>query len=60
VRYSKFYEFVSPDGKKTIEFTTILDFCNKNGLRPDCMRRILHGKAKKHKGWTVSELSKYD
>jgi len=54
VRYSKLYEFVSPNGEKIIEFTTIFDFCSKNNLRHDCMNKVLHGKRKSHKGWTVS------
>jgi hypothetical protein len=57
VRYSKLYEFVSPDGKKIIEFTTIFDFCSKNNLRTDCMNKVLRGKRKSHKGWTVSIAS---
>jgi hypothetical protein len=52
-KYSNYYEFISPTGEKISEFTTIIDFCKKYNLRPDCMRRVVLGKRKSHKGWTV-------
>ena len=51
-KYSNYYEFVSPNGEKIVEFTTIIDFCRKYNLRADCMRRVVLGQRKSHKGWT--------
>jgi len=51
-RHSHYYEFISPDGEKIIEFTTIIDFCKKHNLRPDCMRKVISGERKSHKGWS--------
>jgi hypothetical protein len=51
-RYSHYYEFISPDGEKIIEFTTIIDFCKKHNLRADCMRKVISGERKSHKRWS--------
>jgi hypothetical protein len=59
-RHSKHYEFVSPNGEKIVEFTTIIDFCEKYDLRPDCMRRVVLGQRKSHKGWTIPQVSQDD
>jgi hypothetical protein len=56
-KYSNYYEFISPFGDKIIEFTTILDFCKKHNLRADCMRKVILGQRKSHKGWTGKKIN---
>ena len=55
-KYCNYYEFISPTGEKILEFTTIIDFCKKYNLRADCMRRVMLGQRKSHKGWTGRKI----
>jgi hypothetical protein len=56
-KYCNYYEFISPKGEKIVEFTTIIDFCRRYNLRADCMRRVVLGQRKSHKGWTGRKLN---
>jgi hypothetical protein len=50
---SKEYYFYNPEGNK-IKIINLQNFCLKNNLSCDCMRQLIRGKAKKHKGWSYS------
>jgi hypothetical protein len=48
------YKLLSPEGN--IVVTTSLSYtCKENGLNVACMRRLMNGKQKQHKGWTFLE-----
>jgi hypothetical protein len=48
------YKLLSPDGEivvtKNLSYT-----CKENGLNVTCMRRLMNGEQKQHKGWTFLE-----
>ena len=50
------YKLLSPDGEivvtKNLSYT-----CKENGLNETCMRRLMNGKQKQHKGWTFLEIT---
>lgn len=49
---SKPYSFIDPDGVVHKGFN-LLDFCKLHGLDQRNMHKVLTGKARQHKGWTI-------
>ena len=47
---NKIYYFINPQNEK-IEIKGLKSFCNDNNLSYSCMRQLLYGKSKQHKGW---------
>lgn len=46
--------FISPSGEIVEEFTTIRMFCKKYNLCRSCIMRLIKGKQKQYKGWSMS------
>ena len=55
----KQFQLINPEGK-VIDVVGITKFCNQNNLNRDCIRKVLNGNQRKHKGWTkpVEEINK--
>ena len=53
----KKYILISPYGEN-VEIDKITEFCKENNLNYDCIRKVLNGKQRHHKGWTkpIQEL----
>ena len=47
----KKFKIISPDGN-IVEGVNLTKFCIENNLNYSCIRRVLCGKQKQHKGWT--------
>jgi group I intron endonuclease len=48
---------IAPDGTSHT-FTGIKRFCREHGLDPRATQRLIHGKFKQHKGWTIPHPEK--
>ena len=55
-RHNKLLCFVSPTGEVVKEFTTIRNFCKKYNLGRVGLMRLMKGKNKTCKGWTLYKL----
>ena len=55
-RHDKLLRFISPTGEVVEEFTTIRNFCKKYNLCRVGLMRLMKGKNKTCKGWTLYEL----
>lgn len=55
-RYNKLLKFVSPTGEVVEEFTTITKFCKKHNLHKSNLIKLMKGKSKTCKGWTLYKL----
>lgn len=49
---SKEYELISPEGN-LIKLKNLEKFARENNLSANCLRHVLSGRNKSHKGWTV-------
>jgi len=54
--HNKLLKFVSPTGEVVEEFTTITKFCKKHNLHKSNLIKLMKGKNKTCKGWTLYEL----
>jgi hypothetical protein len=55
-RHNKLLKFVSPTGEVVEEFTTITKFCKKYNLHKSNLIKLMKGKSKTCKGWTLYKL----
>lgn len=51
---SKQYTFKAPEGHE-VSFKGLRRFCHTMGLNRSCMVKVLNGKYKQHKGWTLPD-----
>jgi len=47
---SKEYELISPEGKMIL-IKNLAKFCKENNLNENCIRHVIAGRNKSHKGW---------
>ena len=53
-KYRTQYIFINPDGVLINQFGDFRGFCKNNGLNDSCMRLVMKGERKSHKGWSVT------
>jgi hypothetical protein len=54
--HNKLLRFISPTGEVIEEFTTITKFCKKYNLHKSNLIKLMKGKSKTCKGWTLYKL----
>jgi hypothetical protein len=52
---SKEYKLISPEGKD-IKIKNLAKFCKENNLNENCIRHVIAGRNKSHKGWIKNVL----
>ncbi len=50
------YKLIDPDNNEHITERGLLDFCREHDLTPTNLHKVLAGKRKHHKGWTIERL----
>lgn len=55
--FAKEYCLISPEGNEINITTTLREFCRQYGLERKSLTNVIKGKAKHHKGWTVSQVA---